>query len=38
MLLAFILTFFLREIPLRQSNRSDEKETKVEGPVPQAEG
>ncbi|PRX40750.1 EmrB/QacA subfamily drug resistance transporter [Planifilum fimeticola] len=37
-LLAFILTFFLREIPLRQSNRSDERETKVEGPVPQAEG
>ncbi|MFS8514504.1 MAG: MFS transporter, partial [Planifilum fulgidum] len=37
-LLAFLLTFFLREIPLRQSNRTGEKEAKVKGPVPQTEG
>lgn len=37
-LLAFILTFFLRETPLRQSNRTEEeKETKMEGPLPQTE-
>lgn len=37
-LLAFILTLFLREMPLRQSNRPEERETKAEGPLPQTEG
>jgi MFS family permease len=37
-LLAFILTLFLRETPLRQSNRPEERETKAEGPLPQTEG
>lgn len=37
-ILALILTFFLREIPLRQSHRTEKRESKMEGPVPQAEG